>query len=294
VTGGRAVIASLRAELTVMAHWPAMWAFVLISPVFTFLWAYAAQYLTYLYSAGSITSSSPGQVLPGMLPGQLVPVVLNTVGYLGLPPGEVAFFLIGALAGGSQWAGGTLKTALLQGPGRVSASAGQALAIGVALLTSVLLTFAIAGVASIAIALAVTGHISPAASPLPRAASLFAAVGIVTIIGLAWAAVGWTAATILKSAAGAFAVILLWTTIVQLQLDQFATELTGPLRVLYDLLPEAATNTLSYLYGQVGNGGSPAAFGEVAPPLAIAILAIYVVFCVALPIGLTRIRDVVG
>ena len=292
-TGPRGVLACLRAELTVMARWPAMWTLVLVFPVFTLLWAYVSQFLFYLYAGrGSIIASSPLEVLPTILPGQFVPAVLNNIGYLGTVPGEVVFFVIGALAGGSQWAGGTIKTALLQGPGRAGVALGQALAIGVAILTSIVLTFAVAGGASIAMALGITGQVSPAAGPLPAAGQVAAAVGIAALIGLAWGAAGWMTATVLKSAAGAFAVILLWNTVLQVQVDQYATEMPRAVRVLYDVLPEAATNTLAYFYGQVGYGGPQATFGRLAPSLAIVVLAAYVACCVAVVVSLTRRRDI--
>ena len=62
----------------------------------------------------------------------------------------------------------------------------------------------------------------PAAGSLPGEGWLAAAFGIAVIVSLAWGAVGWTG-TVLKSAAVASAVMLLWTTIVQVQVDYYAT-----------------------------------------------------------------------
>jgi ABC-type transport system involved in multi-copper enzyme maturation permease subunit len=290
---GRAVLASARSELLVMARWPAMWAFVLILPVFTLLGAYVEQFVLYLGAgSGAITLATPAQVLPSILPGQFVPAVLNSIGD-GFPlQGTAAFFLIGALAAGRDWADGTIKTSLLQGPTRARTSLGQALAVLIAAALSVLLTFALAGVFSVLAAVGVTGSASPAAGPLPTAGRLAAAVGLALVISTAWAAAGWTAGTLLRSATAAFAVILLWATIVQLQLDQLASEFTGPLRALYDLLPDAATNTLTNLYGFADSQGNPI-FGQVAPALAVLTLAVYVLVCFVLPVIVTRRRDVI-
>jgi hypothetical protein len=64
-------------------------------------------------------------------------------------------------------------------------------------------------------------------------------------------------------------------------------------RAVYDVLPDAATNTVTLLFGQVSYyGGPPATFGEVAPLLAFAILACYAVGCFALPVIMTRRRDI--
>ena len=290
---GRGVLASARSELLVMARWPAMWAFVLILPVFTLLGAYVEQFVLYLGAgSGAISLATPAQVLPSILPGQFVPAVLNSIGD-GFPlQGTAAFFLIGALAAGRDWADGTIKTSLLQGPTRAQTSLGQALAVLIAAALSVLLTFALAGVFSVLTAVGVTGSASPAAGPLPTAGRLAAAVGLAVVVSTAWAAAGWTAGTLLRSATAAFAVILLWATIVQLQLDQLASEFTGPLRALYDLLPDAATNTLTNLYGFAESQGNPI-FGQVAPALAVLTLAVYVLVCFVLPVIVTRRRDVI-
>ena len=290
---GAGVLASARAELLVMCRWPAMWAFVLIMPVVTLFDAYLAQYVLYLNAGTSaIVLSSPSQVLPAILPGQYVPAVLNSIGFDPTLPGTAAFFLIGALAAGSSWAGRTITTSLLQAPGRVRTAAGQALAVAVALVASVVLTFAVAGLSTVLIAVTLTGSASPAAGPLPGAARLAAAFGIAVVVSLAWGAAGWTAGTVLKSAAGAFAVMLLWTTIVQVQLDYYATLMPGAARAVYDLLPDAATNTVALLFGQVNYGGPMGGFGEVAPGLAFAILAAYALACFALPVLVTRRRDI--
>ena len=290
---GAGVLASARAELLVMCRWPAMWAFVLIMPVVTLFDGYLAQYVLYLNAGTSaIVLSSPSQVLPAILPGQYVPAVLNSIGFDPTLPGTAAFFLIGALAAGSSWAGRTITTSLLQAPGRVRTAAGQALAVAVALVASVVLTFAVAGLSTVLIAVTLTGSASPAAGPLPGAARLAAAFGIAVVVSLAWGAAGWTAGTVLKSAAGAFAVMLLWTTIVQVQLDYYATLMPGAARAVYDLLPDAATNTVALLFGQVNYGGPMGGFGEVAPGLAFAILAAYALACFALPVLVTRRRDI--
>jgi ABC-2 type transport system permease protein len=290
---GAGVLASARAELLVMCRWPAMWAFVLIMPVVTLFDGYLAQYVLYLNAGTSaIVLSSPSQVLPAILPGQYVPAVLNSIGFDPTLPGTAAFFLIGALAAGSSWAGRTITTSLLQAPGRVRTAAGQALAVAAALVASVVLTFAVAGLSTVLIAVTLTGSASPAAGPLPGAGRLAAAFGIAVVVSLAWGAAGWTAGTVLKSAAGAFAVMLLWTTIVQVQLNYYATLMPWAARAVYDLLPDAATNTVALLFGQVNYGGPMGGFGEVAPGLAFAILAAYALACFALPVLVTRRRDI--
>ncbi len=295
VLAGSGLAGSLRSELGVMYRWPAMWALVLILPAFTLLGSYIPQLVLYFNAGtGAVTLASPVEVLPVLLPGKYIATVLNSIGngiYLPLP-GTALFFLIGALAAGSDWAGGTLRTSLLQGPARVRTAAGQAIAVLVAAAASVLLAFAVAGLFSMAVALGVTGSVSPPGSPLPTPGQLAGGIGLGLLVAATWAVAGWAAGTLLRSATAAFAVIVLWAMIVQLQLDQVATEFARPLRAVYDVLPDAATNTLTGLFGFPSVDGTGLALGKVAPLVAFGTLAAYALAALALPVAVTRRRDV--
>jgi len=288
---GAGVLASARAELLVMGRWPAMRALVLVLPAVTLFDGYLQPYALYWAGTTSVSGTSPSQVLPAMLPGQYLPTVLNSIGFDYTVPGTAAFFLIGALAAGTSWASGTVKTALLQAPARISAALGQALAVTVALVTSVILTFAVAGLSTMLAALTITGSASPAAGPLPGAGRLAAAFGIAVLVSLAWGAAGWAAGTVLSSAAAAFAAILLWTTIVQEQLDYYATLMPKAARAVYDLLPDAATSTLALIDGQISYNGLYS-LGQVTPTLAVVTLAAYALAFFTLPVILTRRREI--
>lgn len=104
---------------------------------------------------------SPGQYLTGALSG-----FGQSSSVYGLY-GAVMFMLLGALIGGSDWGLGTIKTAMLQGAGRLRTALGQYLAIVIALVASVLITFAAAAVAS---AIAAVGH-AGSLSALPDAST---------------------------------------------------------------------------------------------------------------------------
>ena len=288
---GAGVLAAARAELLVMCRWPAMRALILVLPALTLFDGYLEPYALYRAGPSSVYGISPSQVLPAILPGQYLPTVLNSIGFDYTLSGTAAFFLIGALAGGSTWAGRTIRTSLLQAPARTGTALGQALAVTAALMTSVILTFAAAGLSTLLIAQITTGSVSPAAGPLPGPGRLAAALGIAILVSLAWGTLGWTAGTVLNSAAGAFAAMLLWTVIIQRQLDYYATLMPRAVRVVYDLLPDAATNTLTLVDGQISFNGTYS-FGLVAPLLAVATLTAYALACSALPVILTRRRDI--
>ena len=288
---GAGVLASARAELHVMGRWPAMRALILVMPALTLFDGYLEPYALYRAGTSSVYGISPSQVLPAILPGQYLPTVLNSIGFDYTLPGTAAFFLIGALAAGTTWAGGTIKTSLLQAPARTGTALGQALAVIAALVTSVVLTFAAAGLATLLVAATATGSVSPAAGPVPGPGRLAIAAGIAILVSLAWGAAGWTAGTVFNSAAGAFAAMLLWTTVIQGQLNYYATLMPRAARAVYDLLPDAATNTLTLMYGQISYNGLYS-FGQVAPLVAVAILSAYALAFFTLPVILTRRRDI--
>jgi len=96
---------------------------------------------------------------------------------------------------------------------------------------------------------------------------------------------------VLNSAAAAFAGLLLWTVIIQGQLDYYATLMPRAARAVYDLLPDAATSTLTLVDGQISFNGTYN-FGQVAPLLAAATLSAYALACFTLPVILTRRRDI--
>jgi len=293
VAGGAlpGVRASFRAEVTVLARWPAMWALVLVSPLQTLLWSYVANCLLYLNAGhGAMTLLTQYQILPTLLPGQFVMTALNGFWNGNALPGSTACALIGALAAGSNWAEGTIKTAALQVPSRVRTAIGQALAVAGASAVSVALTLVVAAAASALLAVGLTGGLTPVRGPFPPAAHIFGALALSFVIGVAWTAVGWTLATVLRSATGAFAVLLVWSTIAQFELDSFSTELTGALRVLYELLPDASSNTISNLFGQVTVYGPVFEYARLAPVLAVGVLVAYAAGGFTLPVFLTSRR----
>ena len=117
----------------------------------------------------------------------------------------------------------------------------------------------------------------PAAGSLPGEGRLAAAFGIAVIVSPAWGAVGWTG-TVLKSAAVTIAVMLLWTTIVQVQVDYYAT-MMPKLRVPSTTCCPAPPSTSSRCCSAGQPRGPSGAAGEVASRLAFAILAAYTLAC---------------
>jgi hypothetical protein len=178
VTG---VFAALRAELLVMSKRPAVWALalVLVLPAEVLLNSYISSYVLYATASTGVTGGvNAPLVLSTMLPGQYLTATLNgafgqvTLGQESDIYLAALFMLLGALIGGSDWGRSTIRTALLQGPGRLRTCTAQALALAVAVAASVALTFLLAAAASAIVALHQTGSLDPAGSPFPAVGHL--------------------------------------------------------------------------------------------------------------------------
>ena len=297
-TAAGGTLLSLRAELLVMSKRPAIWALVLFLPADMLLNSYFSPYLLFATANTGVSMGvSPPLVLTTMMPGQYLSAALNGAfsGSVGNVYGGVVFMLLGALIGGSDWGRGTVKTAVLQGPTRLRAFGGQTLAVAIAVAASIALTFILAAVASVIVALRQTGSLDPAGSPFPVFGHLAEALAAALALGLAYAAVGLTLGIWLRSAAAGIGAVLLWAVVVQPSLEFFAPQLRGVMLNLYEILPNAATNTVINLDGNPNLAlyGENFPIAQVAPALAFLTLALYAAVFLAIPALITRRRDIV-
>jgi hypothetical protein len=281
-----------------MSKRPAIWALALLVPAEMLLNSYFSAYVSYATanSGVSLNVSAP-LVLATMMPSQYLTAALN--GAFGTQAGNVygavVFMLLGALIGGSDWGRGTIKTAVLQGPSRLRAFTGQALAVALAVAASVVLTFVLAAAASAVVALHQTGSLDPAGSLFPAFAHLAEALAAAFVLGLAYAAVGLALGIGLRSATAGIGAVLLWAVIVQPSLEYFAAQLHGIMLHLYEILPSAATNTVVNLEGNPNLAlyGSSFPSAQVAPVFAFLTLGLYAAAFLAIPALITRRRDIV-
>jgi len=292
VTG---VLASLRAELLIMRKRPAVWALVLVLPVDMLINSYGYAYVLYATANSGVSLGvNVPRVLSSLLPDQYLMTALNGgFGEFNEVNGVVVFMLLGALVGGSDWGLNTVRTALLQGPGRLRTFAGQGLALAGAVAVSVLLTFVLAAAASSIIALHQTGSLAPAGGQFPAFGDVAAALAAGLVLGLAYMAIGLSLGVWLRSAGAAIGAVLLWAVVAEPSIEYFAGQLHGIIVKLYQLLPDASTNALvnldgtpSYYYG----ASQPQ--GHVAPPLAFLILGLYAAIFLVIPALVTRRRDI--
>lgn len=292
VTG---VLASLRAELLVMRKRPAVAALLLVLPAEMLIDSYFYGYVQYVTAnTGVVLGLNAPQVLSTLLPDQYLTAALNGFGQSNGLYGAAAFMLLGALTGGSDWGRRTIRTALQQGPGRLQTWIGQALAVAVAAAASIALTFILAAVASAVVALHQTGSLSPVGSQFPAFGHLVAALAAALMLGLAYTAAGLALGVWLRSAGAAIGAVLLWAVVAQPSIEYFADQLHGVILRIYEILPDAATNTLVNLDGNfnVALGGPPLQETQVPPLLAFLTLGLYAAAFLAIPALITVRRDI--
>jgi hypothetical protein len=114
------------------------------------------------------------------------------------------------------------------------------------------------------------------------------------LLGLAYAAVGLTLGVWLRSATAGIGAVLLWAVVVEPSIEYFAVQLHGVILRLYDILPDAATNTVINLEGNpsLARYGSIFPSAQVAPALAFLTLSLYAAAFLAIPALITRRRDI--
>jgi ABC-2 type transport system permease protein len=294
------VLASLRAELLVMRHRPAVWALIAATPVSVLVGSYVRDYVYYRTAATGLTVGVNGaQVLAAMLPRQYLTGALSGFSSDSGFYGPTVFFLLGALIAGTDWGRGTIRTALVQGPGRLQARIGQDLAVLAAAAVSVVLTFSLAAAASAVVAAGLAGSAPPQAGSFPVPAHLAAAVAGALVLALACTAIGLALGTVLRSATKAVGAVLLWAVVIVPNLDNVGTQFHGALLKLYEVLPDASMNAVVNLYNTTvtpvpGTQILPPSWDgvQVAPALAFAVLALYVLVFLAVPAVITARRSI--
>src|SRR5919199_2973428 len=129
------MLSSYRAEVLKLVKWPAMWVLAAVLLVLSQVFGYLIPYVAYRSGGGSgfAAGETPAQLLADILPGRLVP---NTLGGFPMFAGAIAL-IIGALAAGSEYGWGTLKTILAQRPRRPALLAGKLLSMASAMLALV-------------------------------------------------------------------------------------------------------------------------------------------------------------
>lgn len=280
------MINSFKAEWRKLRQRPAVWILGGILLVALVFFGYAFQWVQLQFPAKNFHNDlglTPAQLKVALYPVSFVKNSLVGVGVLG----GVLALILGALAVGSEFGWGTVKTVYTQRPGRIQALAGQLGVIGVITAVYSVSFFALAALCSWIIA-----TIDGQAATWPAAIDILKAVGASWLIFGCWALFGMALAYLFRQSAMAIGIGLAYLLAIEGLL----------FRVLNGFDASWVTNIEKFFAGQNATA-LLRSFGQVFPsrgaaaPLvsageAVIVLAIYtVVFGVASAL-MVRTRDV--
>ena len=228
------------------------------------------------------SKQSQGVSLLTLYPHEFVNNVMNP----GLFLGEVMAVVLGALLTGSEYAWGTTKTTLTQGPGRLTNWAGRVVVFGGWMVVMALVLF-FTGAASSLVVASFEGH----GTNWPAMETILKGLGAIWLVFMANGALGMALGVLLRHSAAAISVGLVYVLAVELLGVSFIGSLNnGAYKWIAHLFVGQNAGALLQSFTSPAFGPYP------APPIgsgqAVAVLAAYVVGLVVLSAGLLRLRDV--
>jgi ABC-2 type transport system permease protein len=277
---------SYLAEILKLGKRPAMWilggVFLLLAQVFGYVLPYVA-YRT--GSGGFAAGESRARLLADILPARLVG---NTLGGFPMFAGAIAI-VIGAIAAGSEYGFGTLKTILTVRPQRLSVLGGKLMAIATIGLILVLAVFVSAAGSSAAIATA-----EGRALDWPVIGDLARGLGAGWLIIGAWSLFGAALGVLFRGTSLAIGLGLVWALVVENLVRGFAV-VVGFLDALQKWLPGVNAGSLVASLGatpQTEPGGTPGVTTAVGGTHGLIVLVGYVLALGLIAAATLRRQDV--
>ena len=292
----RTTLAAVRADLYILVRRPSAWIFVLALPVYVLLNSYVVQYVFYLNAdTGVIQGMSSFAVLQTLLPDHVLGVILNDlggVGGVGGVDGTSPFLILGALITGSAWGQRTITTSLLQAPGRIKSALAEIGVLALLVALSITTTFAVALASTAAAGLIVRGVVDPPTNPWPSLLTTLAAAATALVVATTYVFAGAALGAFFRSAGGGIGAALLWTQIVRGTIDSVAARIPGAVHAVAEVLPNAATTTLTQLFGVAQPDLVDPNVARAAAGTALPLLLCYLTLFAAIPVMLTARRDI--
>src|SRR5579871_4910724 len=238
------MIRSIRVELFKLRRRPSTWMLGLI--------LIAVQLLGYILIWHFISSPPRGSRLPpnfnralalqSVYPGSFIPTGFSTASDLG----AALCMLLGVLSTGSEYGWGTLKTVLIQGPGRLQFLVGKLLGLAVVVLIFVLAMLGVSAAIS-----AVLVHVDGASSSWPATAEILKGIGAGWLIFGMWTLFGVFLAFLMRQATLAIGIGLVYMLIVESIVGAILTGIGGDAFLNIDrLLPGPNTQGVIAIFGR--------------------------------------------
>ena len=277
------IVDCIRAELYKLVRRPATWVLGGIYAASVLLFNYLILYL--LVESGQMEQAGaavdPEQVIAGLLPGQFTAGTVSSAASFGA---SVALIL-GALAIGSEYTWGTVKTVAVQRPGRGAIVAGRMGAVTVIALAYTVLALVMALAASEVIAL-----LESRAATLPGIGEIALAAGASWLLLTVWAGLGMALATLFRGTGLAIGIGLVWALVVESLAASFP--LPGDVgRALARVLLGTNGNALAAHFSDGVAAFGPAEPVNTAAQAAVALGIYLVVFALVITVPFLR-RDI--
>jgi ABC-type transport system involved in multi-copper enzyme maturation permease subunit len=274
------MIATIRAEWRKNRFRP---AFLVSSGVLAALMVFGVAFIW--YQASHPGATDPGQVvsLQTLYPDQFV----NNVMGAGYPFGAAIAIVLGALIAGSDYSWGTMKTMLVQGPGRLTIWAGRVVTFAALIGIMTLILFAVAATSSVVVA-SFEGH---AITSWPAALDIAKGFGAMWLVLVVNGAIGLAVGVLIKQSAAALGVGLIYVLAVEIIAVRFVDSMNnGAYKWIGDLFvgPNATALLQSFTSPAFGRTLAP----SIGAPQAVLVLTAYFVGLMLVSAGLLRLRDV--
>ena len=211
---------------------------------------------------------------------------VNSVMGAAFPIGAAIAIVVGAISAGSEFGWGTLKTMFTQRPGRLTVWIGRVVVFAAWMLILTLVLFAI-GLGSSVVVAAFEGH----TITWPAAVDVAKGIGAIWLVLFVNGTIGMAIGTLLKQAAAAIGIGLVYVLAVEILAVRFIGALNnGAYKWITDLFVNQNATALTQTF-------TSAAFGKHLPPAvsaehAVLVLVAYGVGLVVVAAGLLRLRDV--
>ena len=287
---GTGVLRSTRAELLRLRRWPALWVTVGAELALNLLFLYVFTYVSYRSGDGADGGGIVEGVSKDSLLADMLPEAIPRVATSGMPMFAGALVLIvGALAAGSGYGWGTVKTVALQGPGRMVSLTGTFAALTVFVVALVTALFALDAGVSLLVA---TTESQPVVWPAPGDLAQAFAGGV--LVMLTWTYAGVLVGTLARGPALAVGLGLVWVLAVE-NLLRGVGSLWSPIERVTDLLPGTAAGSLAGALGAMPvsePGGTPGVLTTLDGGQAVVLLAAWATAFVLGTAWLVRRRDI--
>ena len=276
---------SITAELLLLRRRSSTWILLAVWTALATFFSYLLPYVEYL---NGDLGGGPGQTpLEELLPERLAGHLSGGFPFFG----GVFALMLGVLALGSEYGWGTLRTVLVQRPGRLRVFAAKLVALGAGLVPFVLAVFLVGTIASYAIA-----RTEGAAIAWPSAWEVVRALAAGWLILAVWAALGVALGVLSRGTALAIGVGILYALVIEGLISAFADQVSL-LEPLVQLFLRANAYSLVEGLGASSTGAAsngPGAFSGpyVGAEQALLVLGAYIAGFIALSGFLLRRRDV--